>query len=58
MAMGWVGTETQRSAIMTGSRSTSAPTNSKDRLPEPLTIEARNSSSSRTEERRMPPPEP
>jgi hypothetical protein len=43
MAIGCAGTDTQRGVIMIGRRSTSARIISKDRLPEPMMIEARNS---------------
>ena len=43
MPIGCAGTDTQRGMIMTGRRSTSARIISKDRLPEPITIEARSS---------------
>ncbi len=43
IAMGWAFTATQRGVIITGSFSTSARIISNDRLPEPRTIEARNS---------------
>ncbi len=43
MPIGWAGTETQRGVIIMGSRSTSARIISKERLPDPMTMEARNS---------------
>ena len=43
IAIGCASTETQRGAIMTGSRSTSARIISKERLPDPMTTDARNS---------------
>ena len=42
IAMGCVGVATQRGQIITGRRSVSARINSKDRLPEPMMIEARS----------------
>ncbi len=44
MPMGCAITRTHLGVIMTGSRSTSERIISNDRLPEPITIEARNSS--------------
>ena len=55
MAIGWAGTRTQRGMIITGSRSTSERINSKERLPEPRTIEARNSMTGTPLARRMSP---
>ena len=43
MAIGWASSATQRGVIMTGRRSTSARIISKERLPEPSTIDARSS---------------
>ena len=53
--MGWVGDSTQRGVSMTGSFSTSARTSSKERLPDPITIEARNSIVGTPDSRRMRP---
>ena len=43
MAIGCVRVRTQRGVIIAGSRSVSERTSSNERLPEPITIEARNS---------------
>ena len=43
MAIGCAGTDTQRGITITGSRCTSVRIISNDRLPAPITIEARNS---------------
>ena len=43
MAMGWQRVATQRGVIMMGSRSVRARSISKDALPEPMTMAARNS---------------
>ncbi len=42
-AMGWARVLTQRGVSMTGRRSTRPRTSSKDRLPEPMITDARNS---------------
>ena len=44
MPIGWVGVSTQLGVTMAGSFSTSARTSSNERLPEPMTMAARNSS--------------
>src|SRR3954447_17901537 len=51
--MGCVGVVSQRGQSMTGSRSVSAFTRSKDRLPVPITRDARNSTVSTPESRRI-----
>ncbi len=55
MAMGCVGTATQRGVIITGRRSTRARTSSNERLPDPITIEARSSIVGTPDSRRMRP---
>ncbi|NCY01358.1 MAG: hypothetical protein EBX36_00185 [Planctomycetia bacterium] len=55
MAIGWVGVASQAGQIITGSRSTSVRTRSKEKLPAPITIEARNSTTSSPVDRRIAP---
>jgi hypothetical protein len=46
-AIGCVGVASHAGQIITGNRSTSVRTRSKEKLPAPITIEARNSTTSR-----------
>ena len=55
MAIGCACTVTQRGVTMTGSRCTRARIISKERLPAPMTIEARNSTVGMPEARRISP---
>jgi hypothetical protein len=55
MAMGCASTFTQLGVIMMGSRSTNARIISKERLPEPMTIDARNSSTGTPDRARIRP---
>ena len=55
IAIGCVSTATQRGQIITGRRSTSARIISKDRLPDPMTIDARSSTTGTPDARRMSP---
>ena len=55
MAIGCAGIETQRGATITGKRSTRARIISKDRLPDPITTEARNSMTDTPEQRSISP---
>ena len=53
MAIGWAGVPTHFGVIMKGSRSTRARIISKERLPDPMMIEARNSVTGMPEARRI-----
>ena len=55
MPIGWVGVSTQLGVTIAGSFSTSARTSSNERLPEPMTIEARNSTVGTPDSRRIRP---
>ena len=55
MAMGCARTDTQRGVTMIGSRCTSARIISKERLPAPMMIDARNSTVGMPEARRISP---
>jgi len=55
MAIGWVRIDTQRGVIITGKRSTRARMISNEMLPEPMTIDERNSITGTPEARRISP---
>ena len=55
IAIGCVGVASQAGQIITGSRSTSVRTRSNEKLPAPMTIDARNSITSSPADRRIAP---